>query len=94
MAKKLELSFPILSDIDNRIAKQFGLVFSVAMELREVYLSFGIDLERYNGNPGWELPMPATYIIDSNGQTAYRKVNVDHTKRMEPEDLLQQLAIL
>ena len=94
MAKKLGLSFPILSDIDNRVAKEFGLTFNVPMELRDVYLSFGIDLERYNGNPSWELPMPATYIIDTNGKIASRKVNVDHTKRIEPEDLLQQLAIL
>lgn len=91
IAKKNNLTFPILSDSGNEVARQFRLVFSVAMELRDVYRSFGIDLERHNGNPSWELPLPATYIIKQDGIIAYAKANIDHTYRLEPEELLHQL---
>jgi peroxiredoxin len=91
IAKKNNLDFPILSDTNNLVAKQFRLVFSVAMELRDVYRSFGIDLERHNGNSNWELPLPATYIIKQNGIIAFAKANIDHTFRLEPDELLSQL---
>ena len=94
IAKKNSLTFPILSDTDNLVARQFRLVFSVAMELRDIYRSFGIDLERHNGNPSWELPLPATYIIRRDGIVTYAKANVDHTYRLEPEELLYQLGQL
>ena len=94
MAEKLGLTFPILSDIDNLVAKQLNIVFTVPEELQTVYLSFGIDLERFNGNPHWELPLPATYIINTDGAIAYAELDADHTYRLEPEELLRQLGQL
>ena len=91
MAEKLGLTFPILSDTDNLVAKKFGLVFTVPDELQAVYLSFGIDLERFNGNPDWELPLPATYIIDKAGTIAYAELDADHTFRLEPGEILRHL---
>jgi peroxiredoxin len=62
--------------------------------LREVYRSFGIDLERHNGNDSWELPMPACYIIAQNGRVHDAAVSVDHTTRPEPEETLHKLGEL
>ncbi len=94
MAKKLNLTIPILSDQDNTLAAKFSLVFTLPNELREVYLSFGIDLERHNGNPSWALPMPACYIIDRDSIVFDAAVNVDHTTRPEPEETLRKLQAL
>ena len=94
MAKKLNLTIPILTDQDNNLAAKFGLVFTLPDELREVYLSFGIDLERHNGNPSWALPMPACYIIGQDGIILDAAVNVDHTSRPEPEETLKKLRSL
>ena len=94
MAEKLGLTFPILSDVNNLVAKKFRLVFSVPEELKTVYLSFGIDLERFNGNPNWELPLPATYIINPKGIVAYAELDADHTFRLEPDEILRQLGQL
>ena len=94
MAKKLNLSFPILTDQDNAVAAEFGLVFTLPEELREVYLSFGIDLERHNGNSSWMLPMPARYIIGQDGVIYDASVTVDHTIRPEPEETLDKLNML
>ena len=94
MRKKLDLKFPILRDLDNALAAKFGLVFTLPKALREIYLSFGIDLERYNGNDSWSLPMPARYIISPSGEVYDADVNVDYTVRPEPEETLEKLHAL
>jgi peroxiredoxin len=94
LTKKLNLSIPILTDQDNTLASKFGLVFSLPEELREIYLSFGIDLERHNGNSAWTLPLPARYIVSQNGLILDADVNLDYTTRPEPEELLNKLDAL
>jgi len=94
MSKKLNLTIPILSDQDNKLAARFGLVFTLPDEMREIYLSFGIDLERHNGNPSWALPMPACYIINQDGTIHDASVSVDYTTRPEPEETLKKLEAL
>ena len=91
LAKKLDLSIPILADQDNALASKFGLVFTLPEELRKVYLSFGIDLERHNGNSSWTLPMPARYIVGQDGFIHDAAVSIDYTTRPEPEETLKKL---
>src|SRR5271154_3341835 len=85
------LSFPILSDHGNAIANEFGLRFRLPDELIALYKGFGNDLAVGNGEPSWTLPMPARYIIDSNGVIAYAEVNADYTKRPDPSELFPVL---
>ena len=92
--EKHNLSFQVLSDIDNKVAEKFGLVFSLPEELKEVYLDLGIDLEKASGNDRWQLPIPATYIVASDGIITYAFVNPDYTKRLEPDELLKKLRQL
>jgi peroxiredoxin len=94
MSKKLDLTIPIFSDHDNALATKFGLVFSLPQDLREVYLSFGIDLERHNGNDAWTLPMPACYIIGQDGMILDAAVSADYTTRPEPNEILSKLKSL
>lgn len=94
MAKKLDLVIPILADPRNALAKEFGLVFTLPEKLRQVYLSFGIDLERHNGDKTWALPMPACYIIGQDTIILDAAVRVDYTTRPEPEDTLAKLIKL
>ena len=89
--KKHKITFEVLSDVDNEVAKKFGLVFTLPEKLKDVYKSFGFDLEKSNGNDKWELPMPATYIVNPDGIIEYAFVNADYTKRLEPEIILAQL---
>ena len=88
------LSFPILSDHGNALADKFGLRFRLPDELIAVYKGFGNDLAVGNGEPSWTLPMPARYIIDSNGVIAYAEVNADYTKRPDPSELVPVLRRL
>ena len=87
--KKLE--FTILTDAGNQFAKKLGLVFGVPAELKKLYLQFGIDLEKSQGNPDWELPVPATYVVAKDGRIIYAFVDPDYTHRADPEDILKAL---
>lgn len=89
--EKIDLRFPILSDVGNKVAAQFGLVFELPDDLKALYNKFGIDLEKSNGNPDWTLPMPARFIIDQQGIIVDSQVNTDYTKRPEPLGILTVL---
>ncbi|NNN00732.1 MAG: AhpC/TSA family protein [Acidimicrobiaceae bacterium] len=90
--EKLELAYPVLSDVGNIVARSFGLVFSLPEDLREVYSGFGLDLPAANGDDTFELPIPATYIIDSSGKVVWRFADADYTKRADPNDVTAALA--
>jgi peroxiredoxin len=81
----------LLSDPGNRVAEQYGLVYAYPPDLKEVYLQLDIDLEKYNGNDSWRLPIPARYIIDKEGVIRYAVANADHTTRPDPDDTLKAL---
>ncbi len=93
-AEKNGLKFHVLSDEGNRVAEKFGLVFELPAELREFYKAIGIDLPTVNGDPSWRLPLPATYLLDSDGIIQDVFINTDYVKRMEPEDILAGLKQL
>lgn len=89
--EKKEIPFEVLSDPDNKVAREFGIVFALDEALRDVYKSFNLDLEKANGNDKWELPVPAVYIVDTDGTILYSFLDTDYTVRMEPEEILRQL---
>ena len=89
--EKNELAFPVLSDVNNQVARQFGLVFKLPASLLPIYQNFGIDLVAYNGNDHFELPIPATYVVQPNGQIVYAFADVDYTKRAEPSAIVDAL---
>jgi len=88
------LAFPVLSDPGNTVAREFGLKFTLPSYLQEVYRGFGLDLPRYNGDESWTLPLPARFIIDSQGRVCHADVSVDYTVRPEPEQTLNILESL
>ena len=94
ITEKHELAFPVLSDVGNTVARDYGLVFSLAESLRPLYKGFGIDIPASNGDESFELPVPATYVIDSAGTIRYAYANADYTLRAEPADVLAAVNAL
>ncbi|GAA0397007.1 peroxiredoxin-like family protein [Cocleimonas flava] len=86
--QKHDLSFDILYDKGNEISKEFGLVFTLPQEIRSIYDTFGIDVVDHNGDDTFELPLPATYVVNQAGEIVYDFVDPDYTKRSEPADVL------
>jgi peroxiredoxin len=85
------LNFIVLSDNDNMLAKQCNLVFKVPTDLIAQYNHFGMDIKSHNGNEKFELPIPATYIIDQQRMIRFAFVEEDYISRAEPEQLLEVL---
>jgi peroxiredoxin len=91
IAKKHNLTFNVLCDKGNKVASQFGLVFTLPGDLQGLYSSFGADLERFNGDDSWTLPMPGRFILDQQGNILSADVNPDYTIRPEPGDIIEIL---
>lgn len=89
--EKHDLKFPVLSDIGNAVARQFGLVFELDASVRPIYAAFGVDLQSHNGDGSFELPLPATYVVDRDGMVLNRFVNANYRERLEPTTLLSWL---
>lgn len=94
LAIKHKLTFPIVFDDHLRIAKAFGLAFTLPDTLKAVYQGFGIDLPKNTGRDAWELPMPARFVIDKSGIIRAADVDPDYTVRPEPSATLAVLQAL
>lgn len=92
--EKNELTFEVLSDVNNEVAQSYGLVFQLPEALRPIYANFGIDVPAHNGDDTFELPIAATYVISKDGTVAHAYVDADYTKRLEPSDIVATLQQL
>ena len=87
-----KLNFHILWDEGNRIAEQLGLKFNLPEDLKVLYRDyFHTNLKLYHGDDEWSLPMPARFVLDTNGIICYAESSVDYTKRPDPDDLMRVL---
>jgi len=84
----------MLRDFGNRVAESYGLVFTLPDDLREIYMRFGIDLARSNGDGTWRLPVPARFVIDRQGIVRTVDADPDYTRRPEPAETVTTLERL
>ena len=89
--EKNELSFEVLSDRSNKLARQLGLVFTLPESLRPIYNNFGIDIPAHNGDDSFELPLPATYVVSADGTVVYSFASADYTERLDPSEIVKAL---
>lgn len=89
-----QLQFEVLSDVGNKVAEQFGIVMKIPEVIRPLYLEWGLNLPAINGEESWELPIPATYVINTDGKIISAYVNKNYTERMEPADIIKALETL
>jgi peroxiredoxin len=94
--EKNQLTFPVLSDVGNIVAKCFGIVFTLPTALVHANKAVGRDLVEINGEAGAaQLPMPATFVLDKSGVIRLAFVKEDWSKRLDPDivvDTLRGLA--
>ena len=92
MAEKHAIPIDILSDTTSETLKKYRLWFAVPAEVKALYLEkFGIDLEKRNGAGRWELPVPATYVIDMKGIVRAGQADPDYSVRMEPAEIVASI---
>ncbi|MDO4726792.1 MAG: peroxiredoxin-like family protein [Porphyromonadaceae bacterium] len=88
--EKHQLQFEILTDLNNDVARTYGLVFKLD-ETTATRYEQGFQLSAYNGNHSAELPMPATYVIDKKGIIRYAFVEADYKHRADPNVIVAEL---
>lgn len=93
-AEKKGLTYPVLSDRGNDVARRYGLVFAVDEAMRPFYASLGSAVPQFNGDASWELPMPGTFIIAPDGIIQLAHVDADWTHRLEPAAILTRLQTI
>ena len=94
MTEKNALTFQVLSDQSNTYARQCGLVYTLAEELRPLYRDWGIDFPKTYGDTTFELPLPATYVVDQQSRIVLNFVDADYIKRLEPSAILDALKAI
>ncbi len=93
MRDQHKLRFPLLSDAGNKVARQFGLPYRIPEEQKAIYQRAFVNLPFVNGDESWDLPIPATYIINRDSTVLYASANEDYTERPEPAEVVRFLAI-
>lgn len=89
MVQKNQLGFQVLSDVGNKAARKYGIVYKLPVNIRKLYEKGGfLDLSKYNGDDSMELPLAVTYIIDTDGIIKYAYLNADYRQRAETSDVL------
>ena len=83
--------FPILTDIDNGYAMSLNLAFWVGDEMQKLMTGAGWDVSRSQGSNTWLLPIPATFVVGTDGEVKSRFVDPDYRKRVAVEDLIAAL---
>jgi peroxiredoxin len=83
-----KLAFPLLVDARSQLARQFGLVYRVPEEQQGLYRSTFVTLPFVNGDDTWELPIPATFVIERDGSILFASADEDYTDRSEPLEIL------
>lgn len=85
--------FHVLSDLDNRVMQAYNLYFEVPEALRMLYIEdFDLDIAEYNGEGRYGLPVPGTFVIDTQGIVRAAFADTDYRKRMEPAEIIRALT--
>lgn len=89
------LDFDVLSDKGQTVAAAYRVRFTLPAALRDLYENtFKLDISKVNAGGEWDLPVPATFVIDRAGTVAACHVSTDYATRMDPTDILAALREL
>lgn len=86
--KKNDFPFLLLSDSKMSGARALGIAFQVDDQTLAQYKKFGIDLEAASGETHHQLPVPAVFVIGTDGKIRFEHVDPDYKSRLDPEVLL------
>lgn len=89
--EKTKAQYPVLHDENLKIMKAYEVEFELPENTLKRYRNGGIKIDEINGKNGNYLPVPATYVIDKEGNITYRFFNQDYKKRPSVQEILRQL---
>ncbi|MGH3380127.1 MAG: peroxiredoxin-like family protein, partial [Actinoallomurus sp.] len=94
LAEKHDLSYAVVSDPGNQIARRLGIVFTLGEGARAAQAKLGLDLTAVNADGTYDLPLATTVVVDAHGTIRWIDVHPDYTTRSEPAEILAALDSL
>lgn len=91
MVEKHKLSCMVLADPTGDACRAFKTLFDLDDATKQKYEGYGIDLSKRNANGAWQLPVPATYIIDTQGKVRFVHFDPDYRVRASPDAVIAKL---
>jgi peroxiredoxin len=89
---KNKIDFTVISDLDGSIMEAFDVKFDVTKEYQGMIQDkLGASISETNANKEGVLPVPATFIIDTNGKIIYKQFDPDYKNRATIEEILAHL---
>jgi peroxiredoxin len=86
------LTFPLLSDANAKVATQFGITYTVPEPMQRHYRSILVNVPFINGDQSWRLPLPATFVLSQQGTILFSEAHADHRVRPDPHNVLAAIA--
>ena len=91
-AEQNQVRYSVLSDIGNAVAQTYRLVMEIPDAIREHQIrDIGFDVAEHNKADNYRVPVPATYVIDTDGTISLDYVNADYRYRLDPLDIIAHL---
>ncbi|MEO1052661.1 MAG: peroxiredoxin family protein [Bacteroidota bacterium] len=95
VTSKYMIEFPVLSDPDTEIMELYKVKFNLSDDMIKAHKEgLGLDLAKLNVNGRWNLPVPATFIIDTDRVIKGRHFSHNYRTLMDPVDILTVLKNL
>jgi peroxiredoxin len=87
------LSFTVIYDCQEKIMKDFDVMFTVTKAYQDkILVSQSIDIAKNNGRDAARLPVPATYIINKDGYIVAVQFDPDYHNRATVKWIIQNLG--
>ena len=94
IARRHGLSFPVLTDPGNRLARSLDIVFEPTEAEKAASLAKGSFIGDTTGTGTWELPMPAVVLIDRERKVHFADISPDWLIRSEAGPVLDAVDIM
>ena len=90
--EKNELAFEVLSDNGNMVANLYTTVFRNSETALNEMENLGFSFDSFYGNDSKEIPVPAVFIIEQNGDISFaRSEGGDYRNRTDASEILESL---
>ena len=89
ITQNIELGFEVLSDSNQKVIQAYNLQFDPGEDYHQRR-----DLSVLNGDGSITIPVPATFIIDTDFTVIGAHVEANYTERMDPKEILRTLEKL
>lgn len=83
----------ILVDVDNGFALALNLLMSIDDATANTYQRHGINISANQIGKSWFLPIPASFLVSSNGIIAMRHLDTDFRNRLSLDDFIKEAAV-